>query len=433
MDDRYGGAEGSVLDGAHSDRELGRRGAPPRAQLYVIALAAVALAATGWGVAVDATWEDARFLAALAVGGMVVIETSRLTAGGRRSVAGRVQWGYSAWPFAAAVLVRPNLAGLVTVPLYVHGLFRAEEVRVQKWLASGAVVTVSAWAAGSLFTWIVGSPLRAEGSPSQFGAIVAAIVVYLVLEALLFFVRSRLNAAGETQLRARLRTRDYYTSELAVLATGAVAAVLCRYWLGFLILVIPVVVAQQRAWLYLPLKQETLRDPKTQLLTSQAWRRAAKASPRERGEGRYAVLFIDLDHFKAVNDGYGHVVGDEVLINVAGELKRLTRPIDLVGRYGGEEFCVLLPDTEIETALDVAERLRSGIATLRFSTTALRVTVSVGVAVARPGETDDADLDELVLRADRALYTAKGAGRDCVRVWGAADEGGEYPPPNSLG
>ena len=129
-----------------------------------------------------------------------------------------------------------------------------------------------------------------------------------------------------------------------------------------------------------------------------------------------ALLFIDLDRFKQVNDRYGHSLGDAVLRAVGATLKSALRGSDLCCRYGGDEFLVLLPETPLEGALQVAESLRrrlAGIAVKR-SDGAVRVTASVGVAVARPGELDG---NGLVARADAAMYRAKRAGRDTVRVW----------------
>lgn len=395
---------------------------PMPARMYSLLIILTALGVTGWGVAVDGNWDDAEILAALTVGGSIDVETGRLASGGRRAVAGRVQWGLSAWLLAAAFLVAPTLVGLVAAPLYLHERYRGPlPYPPGKWITSGAVVTLSAWAAGSLFSSIVGSRLRPGDSAEQLGALIAAMLVFLAVEVSLFFVISRLNSWYAKRQRARLGSRDFYFSELAVLATGGIAAVLYRFGLGFLALMVPLVVIQQRAWLYLPLKQESLRDPRTQLLNSQAWRRAAQsAARRERAGGRpYAVAFLDLDHFKAVNDGYGHVVGDEVLISVAGELSRLTRPADLVGRYGGEEFCILLLGAAAEQAAGAAERLRAGVAALRFPTQGLQVTVSIGVAIWASGDEprDSGAVDELMDRADQALYAAKNAGRDRICIW----------------
>lgn len=124
----------------------------------------------------------------------------------------------------------------------------------------------------------------------------------------------------------------------------------------------------------------------------------------------YAVLLMDIDHFKRVNDGFGHETGDAVLRHVAGILAGSARTTDLVARFGGEEFLILLPDTCREGAAVVAEKIRAAVADSAAPQVG-RVTLSVGVAVAAA---DDLNEDEAVRRADQGLYRAKAAGRNRV-------------------
>jgi two-component system cell cycle response regulator len=144
----------------------------------------------------------------------------------------------------------------------------------------------------------------------------------------------------------------------------------------------------------------------------------AEAARAARSGGDLGLLLLDIDHFKKVNDTYGHNGGDRVLVEVAHRLSRLARPGDLVARYGGEEFAVLLPGADPAQAREIAERVRRGIggAPIAVAESRLyRVTASVGVAgLAGAGH----ECDELVLAADRALYAAKNAGRDRVAVAG---------------
>ena len=124
-------------------------------------------------------------------------------------------------------------------------------------------------------------------------------------------------------------------------------------------------------------------------------------------------LMLDIDHFKKINDTYGHAGGDEVLKEFANRLRRGLRGIDLCGRFGGEEFLVAMPDTDAEAANMVADRLRRFIADEPFKVAmgSLPVTASIGVTTVRaPADTSKDMLD----RADRSLYAAKGAGRNRV-------------------
>jgi two-component system, cell cycle response regulator len=129
--------------------------------------------------------------------------------------------------------------------------------------------------------------------------------------------------------------------------------------------------------------------------------------------GQTAVMLFDIDHFKLVNDRYGHPAGDEVLRELAGRAVREVRSVDLVGRLGGEEFVVVMPETSLSGAVVVAERLRTAVAdepfVLQEDGTRLPVTVSIGIAVTG---TDDDTQESLLKRADDALYAAKRDGRN---------------------
>ncbi|EFO81375.1 response regulator [Oscillochloris trichoides DG-6] len=135
-----------------------------------------------------------------------------------------------------------------------------------------------------------------------------------------------------------------------------------------------------------------------------------------RYQSQLSILMIDIDHFKQVNDRYGHLMGDQVLRECAGLLRRSIRAIDHLGRYGGEEFLCILPMTSEGAAVDLAERLNRDIAHLRFFANELvsfNVTISVGVSEMRM---DQDTPDRLLARADAALYAAKAKGRNCVVV-----------------
>jgi len=128
-----------------------------------------------------------------------------------------------------------------------------------------------------------------------------------------------------------------------------------------------------------------------------------------------ALVMIDIDHFKRVNDTYGHQVGDAVLVAVAALLQGQLRPYDTAARFGGEEFVLVLPSTELMAAGAVAERLRKLTANLSFAkegATDLVLTISAGVAVVSPGSIVNAD--DLIRQADTALYRAKQDGRNRV-------------------
>jgi diguanylate cyclase (GGDEF)-like protein len=139
--------------------------------------------------------------------------------------------------------------------------------------------------------------------------------------------------------------------------------------------------------------------PNRRVLDEQVPREMARA---RRNERPLCLAVLDIDHFKAYNDAHGHLAGDQLLRESAIAWDEVLRGSDTIVRFGGEEFLVLLPDTEPGDAEEIVERLRAA--------TPSGLTCSAGIAV----WDFDADLDELVLNADRALYRAKGEGRDRV-------------------
>lgn len=132
-----------------------------------------------------------------------------------------------------------------------------------------------------------------------------------------------------------------------------------------------------------------------------------------------SVLMVDVDHFKEINDSFGHLIGDEVLREMGRLIRESLRTYDVPGRYGGEEFCLLLPSTPLEHTVIVAERLREAIAgnRLRFPEGTVHVTASIGIAGV---DSDPAfeRAEELIGLADTALYRAKSSGRNRVEIWG---------------
>lgn len=179
-------------------------------------------------------------------------------------------------------------------------------------------------------------------------------------------------------------------------------------------------IALQNAELY---KQATT-DPLTELLNRDSFFRLLDknlSEVKEINEG-LALIMIDLDHFKKVNDTYGHMVGDEVLARAAQTLKSQMRHSDFLGRYGGEEFIASIPKCDVGRAQSLAERMRGLVSDLQWSQPELKVTASFGIALyPEHGHS----VDELIQRADQALYRAKSRGRNCVHVSQPEDSGYE--------
>lgn len=162
------------------------------------------------------------------------------------------------------------------------------------------------------------------------------------------------------------------------------------------------------------LREQALTDPLTGLY-NRRWvmeEAGTLLAGLEENARDIAVVLLDLDHFKKINDTLGHLAGDQVLQIVGARLSGLVRLTDRICRYGGEEFLIVLPDTDPEAALTISERMRKQIAQTMDCLGGLVLSASVGISRVRPGETR---LDGAMRRADQALYAAKAAGRNCVR------------------
>ncbi|RIJ16141.1 GGDEF domain-containing protein [Henriciella mobilis] len=165
------------------------------------------------------------------------------------------------------------------------------------------------------------------------------------------------------------------------------------------------------------LERRSRIDPLTGILNRDAFLKQVNQLRVEGTNG--AMLMIDIDHFKMINDQYGHMAGDEALRGFAGALSQAVQGRELIGRLGGEEFGAFVPCEDMETAHQAAERLRLAVNRMIFTPRpgiVRRVTASIGVAGGTPADT----LSELMRRADLSLYEAKAAGRDRVIVHAAA-------------
>jgi len=135
----------------------------------------------------------------------------------------------------------------------------------------------------------------------------------------------------------------------------------------------------------------------------------------------FGIILLDIDQFKAVNDTYGHQVGDKVLVEIANVLRKNVRKTDTIGRWGGEEFLIVSPEAKEEGLINIAEKLRCSIEQHKFSIVKHK-TASLGIAVYRNGES----IRELVFRADAALYRAKRKGRNCVESSTSSPDSNSY-------
>ncbi len=165
-------------------------------------------------------------------------------------------------------------------------------------------------------------------------------------------------------------------------------------------------------------KQLSVIDPLTQLNNRRGFFESAQPQIKQLHENQndLSALMIDIDNFKRTNDLYGHFIGDHVLRVVAEQIRQTLRQTDLLGRYGGEEFIGLLPNTSVETACVIAERLREAVEykVIEINNHKVKVTISIGISHLAAA---NGSLDTLLSQADQAMYWAKNSGRNRVTVW----------------
>ncbi|MGH3830648.1 MAG: diguanylate cyclase [Pseudonocardiaceae bacterium] len=329
----------------------------------------------------------------------------------------------SLWIFTAALSVPLPLVFAVTAVVHLHSWCRDGSAKLHRALFSGATMVLAPTAAVAVLQLIqpTGYPVIPSG-PSGLAVVIGAGTVYWLVNYAL--------VAGAVRLSDPLRPARQLLpnpSEQVVVAASlglAVALAVMLTYQPWLIPVLMITVFALHRTLLLPHFQQAARtDSKTGLLTMGFWREAAS---REFERARrladpLGVLMLDLDHFKSFNDRMGHLVGDQVLRAVADELRSQTRPYDLVGRFGGEEFVILLPGVGTGQVEHIADRIRERISQLRVlvdgphdrPVTVDGISVSIGAAV-RPD--DGEEIDQLLNAADGALLAAKAAGRDRVRL-----------------
>jgi diguanylate cyclase (GGDEF)-like protein len=343
----------------------------------------------------------------------------------------------SVWTFAGAVLLAPTLAAGIAVVVHGYVWWRSWRPRVPLYrqLFSTATVVLACVAASVVIAG-VGEPGPAFTGAADLWAVVVALLVYTTVNSCLVAGAIAVSVDRPDLVRVFGHWNEN-ALELATLSLGALTALAVSINPFLVPFVLPPLLVLHRAVLLRHLEEAANTDSKTGLLNAAAWHSQAERELRRarRPEGPRGVLVLDLDHFKAVNDAHGHVAGDQVLAAVAQALRSEVRERDLAGRFGGEEFVMLLTGRDSSAGGDleaVAERIRRRIETLRvqISTpdgplTIDRLTISVGGAVSTPGATD---LQSLLQVADAALYQAKRGGRNQVRM--GVDVPAQAPTPD---
>ena len=325
----------------------------------------------------------------------------------------------SVWTIAGLLALPPGLACALVPCLYAHLLIMArrhQSARVYRMVFTGAAATVATAGVATVIQLVV-APAHLGGGSSAALAAVMVVPLFLALDTAIVSAGVFL-AMRPPSFKTVLPNREDLWFELSTLILGVLTGQLLLHIPWLLPATAGGLVALHRASLVKHLELAATTDPKTTLLNAGAWReRALVAISRATAEEeRVAVVVIDLDHFKRINDLHGHLVGDRVLGAVGRAIRDETRARDIAGRFGGEEFVVLIDGRAAAAhAIEVATRIRERIAALSHPE-GMTVTATIGIAFGVP--TDSSSLEQLLAQADSALYEGKSAGRDCINAFG---------------
>ena len=341
----------------------------------------------------------------------------------------------SAWWLPVALLLPPFYALIAPALLGLLIYVRVRRGPVYRRVFSTAALGLAGACASALFRLLAPATAQGEAAgwltypgpnawlmrPQQAAVAVVCAVAFAVFNTCLVAIAAWL-ANPDARLADMLWDRERMLLDLTETCVGILVTIACALSALLLAVALPPVILLQRSLLHSQLKAQARTDPKTGVLNAGAWQgEAALAIARaQRRREPLAVLLADVDHFKKVNDTHGHLTGDAVLRTLAAEMRQQVRETDLVGRFGGEEFVILLAATTAEEACQVAERVRRGAGVVKVLTDDKIVGVTVSIGVAALG-THGADLFELLAAADIALYRAKNTGRDRVCLYDPSD------------
>ena len=401
---------------------------PWRLRLYVGLVPLLALGLTCYAAA-QTTWhasDVARF--ALLLGcGMVSVAATPPTA---YIPGGMTRDFLTVWVLPVAILLPPVYAMLTVVPLQILTLIRVFRGVVYRRVFTVGAISIAYGAASLVFRAF---PSSFAGSSIGSGRHALTFTVAVAICEIIGGRGHQLLVMGgikltdptakfaDLQLNREALQGDFAEFDLGVLITVVVAvnAVLAVF-------AVPTVLLVRRFMMHAQLLAQARVDTKTGLLNSSTWEAEAEVEIARavRTGSPLAIALVDIDHFKVVNDTYGHLVGDKALRAVTDALRSQLRVYDLAGRFGGEEFVVLLPNAREVDAITVAERLRAHIAAMSIpvgddaeSGPCVKLTISVGVA-ALHGESRE--LTDMLAAADSALYYAKETGRNKTHSISAA-------------
>ena len=330
------------------------------------------------------------------------------------------------WVLPIAILLPPVYAMVTPIPLYLLTQWRVHRGVVYRRVFSGAGICLAYGAAALVFRAFPDSfagPVIGSGMHALTWTAAVAICEIIGGRGHHFLIVGAIKLTDPSIKLAELElNREALQGDFAEFDLGILITVVVAVNVALAIFAVPTVLLARRFIMHAQLVAQSRIDTKTGLLNASTWEREAEVEIARavRTGTPLALALVDIDHFKVVNDTYGHLVGDKALRAVTDALRSQLRAYDLAGRFGGEEFVVLLPQAREMDAINVAERLRAHIASLSIpvrdgieSGPSIKLTISVGVAAL---DGASRELTEMLAAADAALYYAKETGRNRTHV-----------------
>jgi diguanylate cyclase (GGDEF)-like protein len=396
----------------------------PFLRSYLFGILALAAGAVGV-VGARTRWQGADLLLGLALlaCGIIAIESTRSVKETHGEVGRDLQ---SVWLLAIAIVLPPAFALLAPIPLTAYKLLRLPGVVVYRRVFSAATLSLAYGCASVVFHYIPASvagsfPRSGEHALTWTAGVAVCGLLGWVINNGLIVVAIKLSDPS-SRVRELLGSRESITSALLELSLAVSLTLVVRINPVLMALALPSVVLCKRSIMRAQLVSHARIDSKTGLLNAGTWQREAEAEffRAMRGRMPLALAMVNIDHFTDINDMAGQLVRDQLIRDIAGMLRDQLPDYDLIGRFGSEEFAILLPQTGRNEAQRISERLRDYIAAEPIAIESgsqegfvFRLTVSIGVAVMNESRRA---LAELIGAADSALVRAKSTGWSKVYV-----------------
>jgi diguanylate cyclase (GGDEF)-like protein len=386
----------------------------------VILVVAADLAVLGASAAVVRFSAYDLVLFGLLLGGVAVTVELTRSAGEK---GGLIKDIYGAWNLPAGLLLPPVYVLVISIVQYTLIQLRIRRGLIYRRAYSAATSGLSFVIAGVVLRAMPGLTFFGHKTPTLhdlfwvLAVMVAAVTGVIVIK--IFMIAAVKGSDPAVSIREMFFTRENMYNDFAEQCIGVMVTFGAAANVFLAPIALPVVALLQRSLRHAQLLTASRTDAKTGLLNARTWESEAEAEVARAVRARMAlaVAVLDIDWFKRVNDTYGHLFGDEVLKDIARCLPGVLREYDSAGRFGGEEFVLLLPHTRAVDAFRIADRVRDHISGLSLHTSdgqSVQVTVSVGVAALDAGSCRE--LTDLLAAADAALYRAKRDGRNQVQM-----------------